>query len=39
LKQPFAAPKTEHETAEPDEDAPIDPSGKAEKDAYRAPSK
>ncbi len=38
LKQPFAAPKAEHETAEPDEDAPIDPSGKAEKDAYRAPS-
>jgi tetratricopeptide (TPR) repeat protein len=33
LKEPFAAPKTEH--SEPDDDAPLDPSGKAEKDAYR----
>ena len=31
LKEPFALPKRE----QPDEDAPLDPSGKAEKDAYR----
>lgn len=42
LKEPFAAPKAapkaEHEIpAEPD-DAPLDPSGKAEKDAYRPQS-
>jgi hypothetical protein len=36
LKQPFAAPG-EKQQAEPDEDAPLDPSGKAEKDAYRPP--
>jgi tetratricopeptide (TPR) repeat protein len=36
LKQPFAAPGQPHQ-AEPDEDAPIDPSGKAEKDSYRPP--
>jgi tetratricopeptide (TPR) repeat protein len=36
LKQPFAAPGQQHQ-ADPDEDAPIDPSGKAEKDAYRPP--
>jgi tetratricopeptide (TPR) repeat protein len=36
LKQPFAAPGQQHQ-AEPDEDAPIDPSGKAEKDSYRPP--
>jgi tetratricopeptide (TPR) repeat protein len=37
IKQPFAAPKAEH--AEPDDDnTPLDPSGKAEKDAYRPPS-
>ena len=36
LKQPFAAPKKEH--VEPDDDAPLDPSGKAEKEAYRPPS-
>lgn len=38
LKQPFAAPGAEHQTAEPDDNAPLDPSGKAEKDAYRPPS-
>lgn len=39
LKEPFAAPRTEQDrTAEPDDDAPIDPSGKAEKDAYRPSS-
>jgi tetratricopeptide (TPR) repeat protein len=37
LKQPFAAPGEKHQAAEPDEDAPLDPSGKAEKDAYRPP--
>jgi tetratricopeptide (TPR) repeat protein len=36
LKEPFAAPTAEHTTAEPD-DAPLDPSGKAEKEAYRPP--
>ena len=35
LKQPFAAPKKEH--SEPDDNAPLDPSGKAEKEAYRPP--
>ncbi|WP_348267942.1 hypothetical protein P8936_01530 [Edaphobacter paludis] len=35
LKQPFAAPGQQHQ--EPDEDAPLDPSGKAEKDSYRPP--
>lgn len=36
LKEPFAAPKAERTATEPD-DAPLDPSGKAEKDAYRPP--
>lgn len=36
LKQPFTAPGEKHQ-AETDEDAPLDPSGKAEKDAYRVP--
>lgn len=36
LKQPFTAPKVEHQTAPDDnDDAPLDPSGKAEKEAYR----
>jgi hypothetical protein len=34
IKQPFALPKREHPVAE-DDDAPLDPSGKAEKEAYR----
>lgn len=38
LKQPFAAPGAQHEASQPDDDAPIDPSGKAEKDAYRPPA-
>jgi hypothetical protein len=38
LKQPFTAPGAQHEASQPDEDAPIDPSGKAEKDAYRPPA-
>ena len=37
LKQPFTAPGAARQTAEPD-DAPLDPSGKAEKDAYRPPT-
>ncbi|WP_263366398.1 hypothetical protein [Edaphobacter bradus] len=36
LKQPFAAPNVQHQ--EQDDNAPLDPSGKAEKDAYRPPS-
>jgi hypothetical protein len=38
LKQPFTAPGEQHRAGEPDEDAPIDPSGKAEKDAYQPPA-
>ncbi|MEO6982285.1 MAG: hypothetical protein ABI072_04135 [Edaphobacter sp.] len=37
LKEPFVAPKVERETPAPSDDAPLDPSGKAEKDAYRPP--
>jgi hypothetical protein len=38
LKQPFVAPPSEHQPpAQSDDDAPLDPSGKAEKDAYRPP--
>lgn len=37
LKEPFVAPPSEHQTPPPDDDAPLDPSGKAEKDAYRPP--
>jgi tetratricopeptide (TPR) repeat protein len=36
IKEPFALPKREQQNTEPD-DAPLDPSGKAEKDAYRPP--
>ncbi len=36
LKEPFVAPGTQR-TSEPDDDAPLDPSGKAEKDSYRPP--
>ena len=35
IKAPFALPKREHPAAQPDDDAPLDPSGKAEKEAYR----
>jgi tetratricopeptide (TPR) repeat protein len=38
LKKPFVAPKTEHKTPEEPDDTPLDPSGKAEKDAYRPPT-
>ncbi len=37
IKQPFVAPKVEHKTPDDADDAPLDPSGKAEKDAYRPP--
>jgi hypothetical protein len=41
LKEPFVAPPLQHDAqhqAQPDDDdAPLDPSGKAEKDAYRPP--
>ena len=37
IKQPFVAPKVEHQTPDESNDAPLDPSGKAEKDAYRPP--
>ncbi len=37
IKQPFVAPKTQHPTPDESDDAPLDPSGKAEKDAYRPP--
>jgi hypothetical protein len=37
IKQPFIAPKVEHQTPEESDDTPLDPSGKAEKDAYRPP--
>ncbi|MDQ2833832.1 MAG: hypothetical protein M3Y50_08830 [Acidobacteriota bacterium] len=37
LKQPFAAPQAQHPAAEDSDDAPLDPTGKAEKDAYRPP--
>jgi hypothetical protein len=37
IKTPFVAPKVEHETPDDSDNAPLDPSGKAEKDAYRPP--
>jgi tetratricopeptide (TPR) repeat protein len=37
IKTPFVAPKVEHQTPDESDDAPLDPSGKAEKDAYRPP--
>lgn len=38
IKEPFAAPGMKQETSDqPDDNAPLDPSGKAEKDAYRPP--
>lgn len=36
LKEPFAAPKSQNTSAQQEEE-PLDPSGKAEKDAYRPP--
>jgi tetratricopeptide (TPR) repeat protein len=38
IKEPFVAPKVAQQAKdEDDDDAPLDPSGKAEKDAYRPP--
>ncbi|WP_254063531.1 tetratricopeptide repeat protein [Granulicella sp. S190] len=37
IKQPFVAPKVAHQAQDDDDDAPLDPSGKAEKEAYRPP--
>ena len=37
IKHPFVAPKVEHKTPDESDDTPLDPSGKAEKDAYRPP--
>jgi hypothetical protein len=37
LKEPFVAPPSAHQPPPTDDDAPLDPSGKAEKDAYRPP--
>jgi tetratricopeptide (TPR) repeat protein len=37
IKQPFVAPGVEHQAPD-DDNTPLDPSGKAEKDAYRPPT-
>jgi hypothetical protein len=37
LKAPFVAPGAKQHTTEPNDDEPLDPSGKAEKDSYRPP--
>ena len=37
LKKPFSAPKVQHQVPDNSDDAPLDPSGKAEKEAYRPP--
>ena len=37
IKEPFVLPKVEHQPPDESDDAPLDPSGKAEKDAYRPP--
>jgi hypothetical protein len=37
IKQAFVAPKVAHAAPDASDDAPLDPSGKAEKDAYRPP--
>jgi len=37
LREPFAPPKRESITPEDDDNTPIDPTGKAEKDAYKPP--
>lgn len=35
LKKPFTAPKREHATSDEEDNEPIDPTGKKEKEAYR----
>jgi tetratricopeptide (TPR) repeat protein len=37
IKRPFVAPSVAHKTTDDSDDTPLDPSGKAEKDAYRPP--
>jgi hypothetical protein len=37
LKQPFALPRREAMPNQEPDEAPLDPSGKAEKEAYRPP--
>ncbi len=37
IKRPFVAPKIEHQAPDDSDNTPLDPSGKAEKDAYRPP--
>jgi tetratricopeptide (TPR) repeat protein len=37
LKEPFVGLKTNHAAPDESDDAPLDPSGKAEKEAYRPP--
>jgi hypothetical protein len=37
LREPFAPPKREAITPDEDDDVPLDPTGKAEKDAYKPP--
>lgn len=37
LKEPFTAPNAQGRTSAPQQEEPLDPSGKAEKDAYRPP--
>lgn len=37
IKEPFSSPKAQHAPPAEADDAPLDPSGKAEKDAYRPP--
>jgi len=37
LREPFAPPKREAITQEEDDNTPVDPTGKAEKDAYKPP--
>ena len=38
LKEAFTQPNAPHPAVQEDDNAPLDPSGKAEKDAYRPPS-
>ena len=37
IKKPFVTPQAVHTAPDQSDDAPLDPSGKAEKDAYRPP--
>lgn len=37
LKAPFALPRREHTSSDEDDDEPLDPTGKAEKESYKPP--